>query len=76
VSIYRRRKLPVETLVVENPLEIRGINSRTELAEVGRLVRQKERRTDGRWRHLVDSGDDLSTRAPRSAATRSSIPAW
>jgi bifunctional UDP-N-acetylglucosamine pyrophosphorylase / glucosamine-1-phosphate N-acetyltransferase len=40
VAIYRRRKLPVETLLVENPQEIRGINSRTELAEVSRLVRQ------------------------------------
>src|SRR6187401_3427268 len=36
------RKLRVEALVVENPLEIRGINSRTELAEVGRLVRQNK----------------------------------
>jgi bifunctional UDP-N-acetylglucosamine pyrophosphorylase/glucosamine-1-phosphate N-acetyltransferase len=42
VSIYRRRKLPVETLVVDDPQEIRGINSRTELAEVGTLVRQKK----------------------------------
>ena len=40
VGIYRRRKLPVETLVVDNPQEIRGINSRTELAEVSRIVRQ------------------------------------
>ena len=40
VAIYRRRKLPVETLVVDNPQEIRGINSRTELAEVSRIVRQ------------------------------------
>ena len=40
VAIYRRRKLPVETLMVDNPEEIRGINSRTELAEVSRLVRQ------------------------------------
>jgi bifunctional UDP-N-acetylglucosamine pyrophosphorylase/glucosamine-1-phosphate N-acetyltransferase len=40
VGIYRRRKLTVETLMVENPDEIRGINSRTELAEVSRLVRQ------------------------------------
>ena len=40
VAIYRRRKLPVETLLVDNPAEIRGINSRTELAEVSRLVRQ------------------------------------
>jgi bifunctional UDP-N-acetylglucosamine pyrophosphorylase / glucosamine-1-phosphate N-acetyltransferase len=40
VAIYRRRKLVVETLLVENPQEIRGINSRTELAEVSRIVRQ------------------------------------
>ena len=32
--------MPVETLVVDNPGEIRGINSRTELAEVSRIVRQ------------------------------------
>jgi len=42
VGIYRRRKLPVETLVVERPEEIRGINSRTELAEVSALVKQKK----------------------------------
>jgi bifunctional UDP-N-acetylglucosamine pyrophosphorylase / glucosamine-1-phosphate N-acetyltransferase len=40
IAIYRRRKLPVETLVNEHPHEIRGINSRTELAEVSRIVRQ------------------------------------
>jgi bifunctional UDP-N-acetylglucosamine pyrophosphorylase/glucosamine-1-phosphate N-acetyltransferase len=40
VAIYRRRKLPVETLVIDNAQEIRGINSRTELAEVSRIVRQ------------------------------------
>jgi len=40
VAIYRRRKLQVETHMVENAEEIRGINSRTELAEVSRLVRQ------------------------------------
>jgi bifunctional UDP-N-acetylglucosamine pyrophosphorylase / glucosamine-1-phosphate N-acetyltransferase len=40
IGIYRRRKLPVETLMIENPEEIRGINSRTELAEVSRVVRQ------------------------------------
>ena len=42
VGIYRRRKLPVETLTVDNPQEIRGINSRSELAEVSTLVRQKK----------------------------------
>jgi bifunctional UDP-N-acetylglucosamine pyrophosphorylase / glucosamine-1-phosphate N-acetyltransferase len=40
IAIYRRRKLPVETLLNEHPHEIRGINSRTELAEVSRIVRQ------------------------------------
>lgn len=40
VDIYRRRGLPVETLVIDNPQETRGINSRTELAEVSKLVRQ------------------------------------
>ena len=40
VAIYRRRKLQVETHMGENAEEIRGINSRTELAEVSRLVRQ------------------------------------
>jgi bifunctional UDP-N-acetylglucosamine pyrophosphorylase/glucosamine-1-phosphate N-acetyltransferase len=42
VAIYRRRKLPVETLVVEDPQEVHGINSRSELAEVSRIVRQKK----------------------------------
>src|SRR5438105_974799 len=40
IAIYRRRKLAVETLVVDNQQEIRGINSRSELAEVSRIVRQ------------------------------------
>jgi bifunctional UDP-N-acetylglucosamine pyrophosphorylase/glucosamine-1-phosphate N-acetyltransferase len=42
IAIYRRRKLPVETLLVVNPDEIRGINSRSELAEVSRIVRQNK----------------------------------
>ena len=40
VSIYRRCKLPVETLTLEDPDEIRGINSQSELAEVSAIVRQ------------------------------------
>jgi bifunctional UDP-N-acetylglucosamine pyrophosphorylase / glucosamine-1-phosphate N-acetyltransferase len=40
IAIYRRRQLPVETLLIENAHEIRGINSRSELADVGRIVRQ------------------------------------
>jgi bifunctional UDP-N-acetylglucosamine pyrophosphorylase/glucosamine-1-phosphate N-acetyltransferase len=42
VALYRRRKMVVDTMVVDNPAEIRGINSRSELAEVSRLVRQKK----------------------------------
>jgi len=42
VGIYRRRKLPVETVMVAHADEIRGINSRTELAEVSRIVRQNK----------------------------------
>jgi bifunctional UDP-N-acetylglucosamine pyrophosphorylase/glucosamine-1-phosphate N-acetyltransferase len=42
IAIYRRRKLRVETFVVDDPREIRGVNSRTELAEVSTIVRQKK----------------------------------
>src|SRR5687767_6194526 len=42
IGIYRRRKLPVETLLVDNSQEILGINSRTELAEMSSLLRQKK----------------------------------
>ena len=40
IAIFRRRHLRVSTLRVENAGEIRGINSRSELAEVGAIVRQ------------------------------------
>ena len=39
VAIYRQRGLIVETVTVSNPDEIRGINSRVELAAVSRIVR-------------------------------------
>jgi bifunctional UDP-N-acetylglucosamine pyrophosphorylase / glucosamine-1-phosphate N-acetyltransferase len=42
IAIYRRRRLLVETLLIDDAQEIRGINSRSELAEVSRLVRQKK----------------------------------
>src|SRR4029079_3587563 len=42
IAIYHRRKLTMETMIAKNPVEIRGINSRTELAEVSRLVRQNK----------------------------------
>ena len=42
VAIFRRNGRTVETVTVVNPDEIRGINSRSELAEVGRIVRQQK----------------------------------
>ena len=42
VTIYRGRGLPVETIEVSDPDEVRGINSQTELAEVRRIVRQSK----------------------------------
>ena len=40
VPLYRKRGLTVTTFTADDPNEIRGINSQTELAEVSRLVRQ------------------------------------
>lgn len=42
VAIFRRRGLAVETLHLENASETRGINSRTELAEVSSIMRQQK----------------------------------
>jgi bifunctional UDP-N-acetylglucosamine pyrophosphorylase/glucosamine-1-phosphate N-acetyltransferase len=42
VQIYRQRGLGVETVTVSNPDEIRGINSRIELAAVSRIVRNQK----------------------------------
>jgi bifunctional UDP-N-acetylglucosamine pyrophosphorylase/glucosamine-1-phosphate N-acetyltransferase len=42
VAIYRRRRMPVKSVLVDDAQEVRGINSRTELAEVSRLVRQQK----------------------------------
>jgi len=42
VEIYRRRGLGVETVTVSNPDEIRGINSRIELAAVSRIMRDQK----------------------------------
>ena len=42
VTLYRRRGLGVETVEVENPDEVRGVNSQTELAEVRQIVRQSK----------------------------------
>lgn len=40
IAIYRQRGLRVSTVSIPNPDEIRGINSRRELAELGAIVRQ------------------------------------
>jgi bifunctional UDP-N-acetylglucosamine pyrophosphorylase/glucosamine-1-phosphate N-acetyltransferase len=42
VEINRQRGLVVETVTVSNPDEIRGINSRIELAAVSRIVRDQK----------------------------------
>jgi bifunctional UDP-N-acetylglucosamine pyrophosphorylase/glucosamine-1-phosphate N-acetyltransferase len=42
VSIYRQKGLVVETVTVSNADEIRGINSRSELAAVSRIVRDQK----------------------------------
>jgi bifunctional UDP-N-acetylglucosamine pyrophosphorylase/glucosamine-1-phosphate N-acetyltransferase len=39
-KVYGRRGLPVEAMIVEDPSEVRGINSRAELAEVSAMMRQ------------------------------------
>jgi bifunctional UDP-N-acetylglucosamine pyrophosphorylase/glucosamine-1-phosphate N-acetyltransferase len=42
VAIYRRRGLEVATVLLHDPGEIQGINSRTELAEVSAIVRTEK----------------------------------
>src|SRR4029077_8758152 len=42
VAIYRQQGRAVETVVVANADEIRGINSRAELAAVSRIVRNQK----------------------------------
>ena len=42
IGIYRRQKRGVTTFTIAHAVEIRGINSRTELAEVSRMVRQQK----------------------------------
>ena len=42
VAIYRKQKRAVATWTIQNADEIRGINSRTELAEVSTMVRQQK----------------------------------
>jgi bifunctional UDP-N-acetylglucosamine pyrophosphorylase/glucosamine-1-phosphate N-acetyltransferase len=42
VAIYRQRGRKVETITVSNPDEIRGVNSRSELAAVSTIVRHEK----------------------------------
>jgi len=44
VGIYRRRNLRVETLHMETPDELRGINSRADLADLGAVLRGRKNR--------------------------------
>jgi bifunctional UDP-N-acetylglucosamine pyrophosphorylase/glucosamine-1-phosphate N-acetyltransferase len=44
VALYHRRGLPVETLCVDDATELRGINSRLDLAEVSRILFDRQRR--------------------------------
>ena len=42
ISVYRKQRKPVTTHTVSRADEVRGINSRTELAEVSNMVRQQK----------------------------------
>ena len=42
IGIYRRQRRVVTTFTISAAVEIRGINSRTELAEVSKMVRQQK----------------------------------
>ena len=44
VALYRRRGLIVETLCLESPAELRGVNSRVDLADLGRALQDRKRR--------------------------------
>jgi bifunctional UDP-N-acetylglucosamine pyrophosphorylase / glucosamine-1-phosphate N-acetyltransferase len=42
IAIYRARGLHVDTVTVSNPDEIKGVNSRSELAALSRIVRERK----------------------------------
>ena len=42
VAAYRRRRLAVETQIVGDPREIRGVNTRSELSEVSTIMKQNK----------------------------------
>lgn len=49
VAAYRRRSLTVETLCIDDASELRGVNTRVDLADLGRVVRDRTRR-----RHMLN----------------------
>lgn len=44
VGIYRRRNQRVETLLLDAPDELRGVNDRVDLSELGRVLRARKNR--------------------------------
>jgi bifunctional UDP-N-acetylglucosamine pyrophosphorylase / glucosamine-1-phosphate N-acetyltransferase len=44
IGLYRQKKLRVETLAIESADELRGVNSRVELAELGAILRARKNR--------------------------------
>ena len=42
VTMYRQRNLKVETLNLESPAEVRGVNSRVDLADLSRVLRNRK----------------------------------
>ena len=44
VALYRQRRLRVETVKLESPDELRGVNSRLDLSELGAILRARKNR--------------------------------
>jgi bifunctional UDP-N-acetylglucosamine pyrophosphorylase/glucosamine-1-phosphate N-acetyltransferase len=44
VAAYRQRQLKVETMVLDTPDELRGVNSRVDLSDLGRILRARKNR--------------------------------
>jgi len=45
VTVYRRRRLTVETVRIDDPSELRGVNTRVDLADLDRAVRRRKNHT-------------------------------
>ncbi|MCC7008268.1 MAG: bifunctional UDP-N-acetylglucosamine diphosphorylase/glucosamine-1-phosphate N-acetyltransferase GlmU [Acidobacteria bacterium] len=45
VAMYHQRRLPLETLTIDDAGELRGVNTRLELADLGVVVRDRKRRS-------------------------------